>query len=356
MEQNIRHSGHYHHHESHDHSKHEIDKHDPLHCHADALLHHEHADYEQQKQKLGIACFLTLLFMFVELAVGSWTHSLALISDATHMLSDAGALAIAYAASILMALPKSHRLTYGFARASHLATFVNGSILILVAIGILSEAVQRLISPEEVMAWNMLPVAVVGLLLNLVLAYWLHDSHGHSHNHMKAAWYHLFFDTLGSIFAIISAVVMVLWQTYWIDAVASIILGFMMIYVGFQLWKSSAAVLMETVPAHISSLQVIQSIESYDGIEGVHDMHIWTVSEGFIVLTAHVLIRSDYDGVAVVADVSEMIQKKFAIDHVTLQPEVKAQTHSHDASEVEAPEKNPSFKMMTFLKAPKEIQ
>ncbi len=264
-----------------------------------------------------IVLTLTAGFAVIEAAGGWYAGSLALLSDAGHMITDAGALAIALFAQHVAQRPPSQRASYGYARAEVLAAFTNALVMLAVIAGIAIEAVRRLLTPSPVAGNTVMLVAGVGLLINMVGAWML--SRGHSLN-SRAALLHVFGDMLGSIAAIIAGAV-VAW-TGWlpIDPILSLFISLLILRSTWGLLQVSAHVLMEGVPSHLSYEEIGATLTRIDGVSAVHDLHIWQMSSARTALSAHLLIRDPSRWPATLALAQHLLAERFSIDHVTLQP------------------------------------
>jgi len=303
---------------------------DKLHDHAHDHDHeetfegrHEHAHSlrASNKRRVVIVFILTIGFMVVEAGGGWYTNSLALLSDAGHMLTDAAALGLALFAFWLASRPMSPRHNFGLYRAEILAAFVNGVVLIILAGVIVREALHRIHSPPDINFKGMLIISVVGLLVNLLGAYIL--SGGEKENlNMRAALFHVAGDALGSIGAIAAALIIMF--TGWLaaDAIVSFLISAIIVIGAVRLVSDSAHVILEGTPKSIDLVAVESAILGHPHVKDVHDLHVWTITSGFESLAAHVVLSEEAgDSDCILADLGQTLQEKFNIAHTTIQVE-----------------------------------
>jgi cobalt-zinc-cadmium efflux system protein len=269
---------------------------------------------------LLIALGITLAYAFVEAAGGLWFDSLALLSDAGHMLSDALALGLAAFAAWLGARPAGQRHSYGFARAEIVAAFVNGLALLLVVVFIAVEAVGRLLDPRPVGGLGVMIIATVGLVLNLVAAFII-GRESHDLN-TRAALLHIIGDLIGSVAAITAGAVIFFtgWQP--VDPLLSLVIGVLILGSTVRLLREALHVLMEGVPSGLRLDEVVAALKALEGVKTVHDLHVWTISSGSAALSAHVELDDLSRWPVVLESARRMLQGRFDIRHVTLQPEL----------------------------------
>jgi cobalt-zinc-cadmium efflux system protein len=281
---------------------------------------HEHDVRPVGRRRLAAVLALTAAFMVVEFAGGLLAGSLALLADAAHMLTDAGALALSLFALHVAQRPATAEKTYGYLRVEILAALLNGATLIVVAIFIFREAYQRFLDPPPVRSGLMLGVAVAGLLVNVVAARMLHGSAGHSLN-VRGAYLHVLGDMLGSVGAVAAAIVIML--TGWVraDPLISVLVGMLILVSSWKLVRESADVLLEAVPSHIDLGEVREAMLVVSGVRDVHDLHIWTVTSGFLAMSGHAVVRDLAEHGNVLAELHRTLQEGFGIDHVTIQVE-----------------------------------
>lgn len=269
---------------------------------------------------LGLSLAITGTFMLVEAAVGVWSGGLALIADATHMLADTGALCLAFLASSWGARPRTAKSTFGHRRAEVLAAFVNGIALGITSIWIVVEAIDRWRSPHDIRAVPMLVTAIAGLLVNAAVAGILTKAKDDSIN-VRAALAHVVMDALGSLAASSAAGCVLLFGITRADAVMSVGIAVLVAYSGWRVLKETVAILLEAAPGHIDVEAVGRAILECRGVAGLHDLHVWRISDRFDALTVHVTLAEGAHGVEVARDVALRLRNQFGLEHVTVQPE-----------------------------------
>lgn len=289
-----------------------------VHKHAhDAEHRHHHAG---NGRALLVALLLTLSFAGVEALAGWWSGSLALLSDAAHMLTDSSALALAAGAAWLARRPPSRLHSYGLARAEVMAALAN-SLLMLVLLGfIVSEAIDRFGAPHDIRGEAVVAVAAAGLAVNLLVAWVL--SRSERTLNTRAALLHVLGDALGSVAAIVAGIVIV--TTGWapIDPLLSLLVAALILISALRLLREAVHVLMEGVPLHVRLDDVGHDLAALDGVRRVHDLHVWTLASGSIALSAHLEIRRLDDWPAILDAARHRLDAHHGIRHVTLQPEV----------------------------------
>lgn len=269
--------------------------------------------------RLAWAFGLTVSFMVIEAAVGFWSQSLSLVADAGHMLADAAALALALVAQRIARRARTKRSTYGYRRAEVLAAFANGTALALTAAWILFEAVQRWQQPLLVHGRAMMITAALGLVVNLISAAILRAG---SHNaNTRAALAHVISDALGSVGAICAGALVLIWDLRRADPLIGVAIGFLVAWSGYRLVRDTTRVLMEGTPPHIDLAKAEAAIRAVPGVADLHDLHVWTISEGFDSLTVHVVITRGFHGTDVASAVGQKVRDSLGIAHSTVQPE-----------------------------------
>ena len=305
--------------ESHDRSPHEHEGHGHHHH------HHGHGDWSRGvARRLAAVLTLTALYMFAE-AIGGWyTNSLALLSDAGHMLTDVAALALSMAAVWFGSRPAPAQKTYGYYRLEILAALLNGATLIGISLFIVWEAYARLLEPPVVASGEMMAIAAGGLVVNLVSAWLLsgrHHDHGPRTLNEHGAYLHVLGDALGSVGAIAAGLMMWLWGWYAADAVFSVLIALLIVFSSFELIREAVNVLLEATPSHINIASVKQAILDLDGVVDVHDLHVWSIASGRDALSAHVVCDTDAYAHGQVEAVRRRLTERFGISHITIQLE-----------------------------------
>jgi cobalt-zinc-cadmium efflux system protein len=291
---------------------------------------HTHALPSSQNEKyIWIALGLTTLFLIVEVIGGLITGSLALISDAAHMLTDTMALAIALAAIRIARKAPDAKRTFGYHRFEILAAAFNAVLLFMVAMYILYEAYQRFRNPAEVQSTGMLVIAVFGLVVNLISMRLLSGGKAASLN-VKGAYLEVWSDMMGSVGVIIGALVIRYTGWAWVDSVIAVLIGFWVLPRTWILLKESVNILLEGVPEGMDIDMVQAALRTVPGILGVHDFHLWALTSGKASLTAHVVYDPAYSTEQLLPALKEILASQFAVYHTTLQFEVNPCAHTED--------------------------
>ena len=304
------------------HTKSEVARSNHLHAHRAGDAKHRHVSENRSQKILAWSLALTLCFAAVEAVAGFWSHSLAMISDAGHMLTDATALGLALLAQVIARRPPSVKHSFGFGRTEALAAFVNGLVMLFVIGWIAVEAIQRFSKPEPVQGGTVFIVAAIGLLVNLMVAWLL--SHDQQSLNTRTALVHVLGDLLGSLAALIAGAV--IYYTGWlqIDPLLSILVSLLLLKSTISILHESYHFLMEGVPHHIDYLQVGTDLEAVKGVLSVHDLHVWDMSPGQPALIGHVEVRDLQEWPEVLRAIKAMLLERHEIDHVTLQAELPA--------------------------------
>lgn len=292
------------------------------------------------ENRFVLSILLTAAILIAEVIGGFWTGSLALLSDAAHVFMDIFALALSYLALRLSALPADDRHTYGFHRLEVIAALINGVTLGAIAIEIFSESWHRWFNPQPIKTAEMLVIAAIGLVVNLVVAFVL-DGHAHEHEHegeegaevhgeaedlnVRSAYLHVLGDAISSVGVIIAAALIWLIGWTWVDPLVSVFIGILIIVSSWRVLKSSLHILIEGVPEHLSVEKIGQSMAGVDGVKDVHDLHVWSICSGHVALSAHVITADQKltDGNGIMAELKARL-KKFGIEHTTIQFECEA--------------------------------
>lgn len=288
-------------------------------CHASAHAHGETPAGGDAGRAMAWALGLTAAFALVEAVGGWWSGSLALLSDAGHMLTDASALGLALFAQRIARRPPSERNSFGYARAEVLGALANAVFMLLVVGWIVFEAVQRLLHPAPVAGGAVMVIAAGGLAVNLFVARLLH--HHDDNMNTRAAYLHVLGDILGSVAALLAGAI--IWWTGWLaaDPLLSCAVSALILGSTWRLLKQSVNVLMEGVPPHLSFPDIGRVLAGIPGVSNVHDLHVWHMSADRIALSAHLMIDDPARWPDVLRAGKMVLRKQFAIDHVTLQPD-----------------------------------
>lgn len=312
------HSGHAH---DHDHDHHH--DHDHAHPHAKkAHHHHHHHGHNASARALGTALAITLSYSAIEAIMGFVTGSLALLADAGHMVTDAGALGLSLVVARIGQRPRSRNMTYGYRRAEVLGAFANAATMLGISLFILIEAFRRMQSPPELEGDGLLLTAALGLVLNLVSAFIL--SRGHSHDlNVRSALLHVLGDALGSVAAITAGVCVKLGYPL-ADPIASLVISVVLGFGSVRLLREAADVLMEATPSEVDVTALERTILETPGVSAVHDLHVWALTPGEPMLTAHVVLTPAAHGTDVAKRVGDRLSYLHGLSHVTIQPEPPA--------------------------------
>jgi cobalt-zinc-cadmium efflux system protein len=284
--------------------------------------HHHHAGHRHgARGSLKLALIVTAGFFVAETVGAIYTNSLALLADAGHMLTDVAALSLSLAAEWFSTRRATPRKTYGFYRVEILAALVNGVLLVSIALYVFYEAYSRILAPPEIKAGWMLVVASLGLAANIVSAWLLYGAREHSLN-IRGAFFHVIADAIGSAGAIVAGL-LILWGGYTIaDPLISAVVGVLILSSSWVLIRDSVDVLLEGTPSHVNIVALQNQLRDIDGVDSVHDLHVWTLTSGVLAMSCHVVVdKESFIRSAVLADVNRMVRERFRIDHTTVQIE-----------------------------------
>ena len=282
---------------------------------------HSHAvSADADRRKLAIALGLILGLMVLEIVVGLIADSLALVSDAAHMLTDAVAIGLSLWAASLATRPARGAMTYGYRRAEILAAQFNGATLLTLAVLIVIEAVRRLITPPTVEAKLILAVAVVGVIVNLIATWVLARANRQSLN-LEGSFQHIVTDLYAFIGTAIAAIVILVTGFQRADPIASLFVAALMLRASYGLLKASGRIFLEAAPEGMDVEEIGTALAGHPGVVEVHDLHVWEVTSGFPSLSAHVLVESDADCHGIREQLEGVIDERFGIHHTTLQVE-----------------------------------
>lgn len=269
---------------------------------------------------LAAALALTTGYMVVEVIGGLWTGSLALISDAAHMLTDAGGMALALLAIRFAQRPATPQKTYGYARTEILSALANAVVLLLVTVYILYEAAQRLVDPPEVQSGPMLAVAVVGLGVNLLSMKLLAAGSSESLN-LKGAYFEVLSDMLGSAGVIIAALIIMATGWRLADPIVGAGIGLFILPRTWGLLKQAVHILMEGTPPHVDVALLERQLLALPGVEAVHDLHVWTVTSGIDAMSGHIIVSDMAEAKATLERARDVMRAEFGLTHTTIQIE-----------------------------------
>jgi cobalt-zinc-cadmium efflux system protein len=282
---------------------------------------HVHAlGAEADQRRLVVALALIVGLMAVEVVVGIVADSLALLSDAAHMLSDAGAIGLSLVALRLAARPARGAMTYGLKRAEILSAQINGAVLLVLACLIVFEAIRRLVQPPDVEGWPVVIVAILGIVVN-VAASWQLAGANRENMAVEGSFQHILTDLYAFIGTLVAGLIIVTTGFVRADPIASLVVAALMLFAAWGLLRDSGRVLLEAAPEGLDVEQVGSALVAHPHVTNVHDLHVWEISSGFLALSAHVLVRPDDDCHAVREELERLLADRFGIEHTTLQVE-----------------------------------
>ncbi len=275
-------------------------------------------DEDTDSRRLAVALVLILAFMVGEIVAGILAHSLALLSDAAHMLTDAGALALSLVVIRLVKRPAGGNLTFGLRRAEILSAQANGATLLVLAGLIVYEGINRLVSPPEPAGLVVLLVALAGIVVNLAATWQLSKANRQSMN-IEGSFQHILTDLFAFIATAIAGAVILVSGFDRADGIAALVVAGLMLRAAYGLLKDSGRVLLEAAPEGMSVKEIGDALAAHPHVESIHDLHVWEVGSGFPALSAHVLVHPGDDCHAIRRELEQMLDERFSIDHTTLQ-------------------------------------
>jgi len=277
---------------------------------------------QQSTTRLSISLFLTLIFVFIETAAGIFSNSLALLTDAAHNLTDVIALGLSWFAIKLTTRPANKHKTYGYHRAGIIVALVNSTTLVLISIWIFYEAWHRFVSPPEVQSGILIGVGLIAVVINLVTALLIHRGSEHDLN-LRSAFVHLMGDVLSTIGAVIAGVIIYFTKVNWLDPFVSVLIGFLILYNAWGILRDALDILLEAVPRDIDSTKLVDDMLQVQGVLGVHDLHVWSLTQSLRTMSAHILTDdlSISVGANIQRQINEIVYHRYNIGHATLQLE-----------------------------------
>lgn len=287
---------------------------------------HEHTHISdltsQTTRHLALSLGLTAAFVVVEIIAGIFANSLTLLTDAAHNVTDVIALLLTWWALRITMKPANPGKTYGYHRAGILVALVNSTTLALIALGIFYDAYRRLINPQPVKADILVGVGVAAVVVNLVTALLIRRGSKHDLN-LRSAFLHLMGDVLSTVGAVAAGIVIYFTDLYWLDSLVGILIGLLILWNAWGIVRESVNILMESTPADIDMEMLLDDIRRVEGVSGVHDLHVWSITRGLRTLSAHILTEdiSISDGAKIQGAVSALLDHNYGIAHATLQLE-----------------------------------
>ncbi|MEZ4809813.1 MAG: cation diffusion facilitator family transporter [Allomuricauda sp.] len=287
--------------------------------------HHDHSHHHNdlKGRNLLLSIFLNIAITLSQVIGGLISGSLALLSDALHNFSDVLSLIISYVASFLGKQKASSHKTFGYKRAEIMAAFVNAATLVVVAIFLMKEAVERLFDPKEIESNLVIWLSLLGIVAN-GFSVLLLKKDSESNMNMRSAYLHLLTDMMASVAVLIGGILMKYFEIYWVDAILTMLIGVYLIYMGYDLLKESTKVLMLFTPKHIVIQDIVESICTLDEVKNVHHVHIWQLNEDEVHMEAHIDFKDDiklseFD--IILERIEEHVYHRHGINHVNIQPE-----------------------------------
>ncbi len=282
----------------------------------------------QTIKRLALSLGLTAGFVVVEIIAGIIGNSLALLTDAAHNFTDVIALGLSWYAVKLATQPAHAGKTFGYHRAGILVALVNSTTLVLIALGIFYEAYQRFISPSEVNAPILIGVGIIAFLINAGTAWLVKRGSEHDLN-LRSAFLHLMGDVMSTLGAVIAGVIIFFTNWNWLDPLVSVLIGVFILWNAWGILRQSIHILLESTPESIDLDSMVTDLLQVDGVHGVHDLHVWSISENLRMLSAHIVTEDTLvsTGISIHQNVNELLAYKYNIQHATLQLECEGCRH-----------------------------
>ena len=276
----------------------------------------------QTTRRLSISLFLTLAFVIIEAGAGIFANSLALLTDAAHNLTDVIALGLTWFAVRITAQPANAQKTYGYHRAGILVALLNSTTLVLISLGIFYEAYRRFLAPPEVESGILIGVGLIAVVINLVTALLVHRGSEHDLN-LRSAFVHLMGDVLSTVGAVIAGVIIYFTDANWLDPFVSVLIGFLILYNAWGILRDAVDILLEATPRDVNIPAMVREIAQVDGVLGIHDIHVWSLTQSLRTMSAHILTDDVHisAGAEIQRQINELLNHRYNITHATLQLE-----------------------------------
>jgi cobalt-zinc-cadmium efflux system protein len=287
---------------------------------------HTHSHLSEASKKttvrLSLSLFLTLAFVIIEAGAGIFANSLALLTDAAHNLTDVIALGLTWFAVRITSQPANAQKTYGYHRAGILVALLNSTTLVLISLGIFYEAYLRFMDPPDVQSGVLIGVGLIAVVINLVTALLVHRGSEHDLN-LRSAFVHLMGDVLSTVGAVIAGVIIYFTNANWLDPFVSVLIGFLILYNAWGILKDAIDILLEATPRDVDVQAMVKDIAQVEGVLGVHDIHVWSLTQNLRTMSAHILTDDLHisAGVGIQHEINEMLNHRYNIAHATLQLE-----------------------------------
>ena len=292
----------------------------------DAKSSHTHSHLrEASKQtsvRLSLSLFLTLAFVVIEAGAGIFANSLALLTDAAHNLTDVIALGLTWLAVRITTQPANAQKTYGYHRAGILVALLNSTTLVLISLGIFYEAYRRFVNPPEVQSGILIAVGLLAVVINLVTALLVHRG-SQSDLNLRSAFVHLMGDVLSTIGAVIAGIIIYFTYANWLDPLVSVLIGFLIVYNAWGILRDAIDILLEATPRDVDVQSLVKDIAQVEGVLGVHDIHVWSLTQSLRTMSAHILTDDLHisAGAEIQREITEVLHHRYNIAHATLQLE-----------------------------------
>jgi len=277
---------------------------------------------KQTTNRLALSLGLTLAFVILEAISGFFSNSLALLTDAAHNLTDVIALALSWYAIRIASQPANGRKTYGYHRAGILVALLNSTTLVLISLGIFYEAYRRFLSPPEVKSGILIIVGAIAVIINFVTAMLVHKGSDYDLN-LRSAFVHLMGDVISTIGAVIAGVVIYFTNANWLDPFVSVLIGFLILYNAWGILRDSVDILLEATPRDVDTVKLVEDVKEINGVLGVHDLHVWSLTQNLRTMSAHILTEdiSISVGANIQKQINDIVYHRYNIAHATLQLE-----------------------------------
>lgn len=277
---------------------------------------------EHTTSRLSLSLFLTLAFVVLEAGAGYFANSLALLTDSAHNLTDVIALGLSWFAVRLTSQPANAHKTYGYHRAGILVALLNSTTLVIISLGIFYEAYVRFIAPPEVKSNILIGVGLVAVVVNLVTALLVHRG-SESDLNLRSAFVHLMGDVISTVGAVIAGVIIYFTHANWLDPFVSVLIGFLILYNAWGILRETVDILLESTPRDVDMKRMVNDISKVDGVLGVHDLHVWSLTQNLRTMSAHILTEdiSVSAGAEIQTRINELVYRRYNIAHATLQLE-----------------------------------
>lgn len=295
--------------------------------------HHSHSHFgdlaSQNTKRLVLSLVLTSAFVVIEIIAGIWGNSLALLTDAAHNFTDVIALGLSWYALHLATQPANAGKTFGYHRAGILVALANSTTLVLIALGIFYESYHRLMAPPEVDSTILISVGAVAFFINLGTALLVKKGSEHDLN-LRSTFLHLMGDVLSTLGAVAAGIVIAFTNWNWLDPLVSVLIGTLILWNAWGILRQTIHILLESTPASINIDSMVADITQVEGVQSVHDLHVWSINESLRVLSAHI-VTADLqisEGASIQKNINEMLAHKYNIQHATLQLECHGHGHN----------------------------